>query len=182
MLTFIYGCMGSSKTAQALIKRFNYIENGIQVWLIKPSTDTRDGENKIRSRIGLEAETCVTHPNDNICVRYPGTNVIVADESQFFTKEQIEQLRDLADHDVQVYAYGLKTNFKTELFEGSKRLIELADEVQEIVTTCECGHKATVNARLDKDGRVVLAGREVLLGGNDRYKAMCHKCFIEKSK
>ncbi len=182
MLTFKYGAMGSSKTAQALIQRFNYLENGTQVWLIKPSVDVRDGETKIRSRIGLEAEVCVISPDDSIALKYPGTNIIIADESQFFTSAQIDELRELADSGVEVFCYGLKTNFKTELFEGSKRLIEVADNIEEIVTVCQCGAKANVNARIDKNGNVITSGREILLGGNERYKAMCHKCWCKQQK
>ena len=185
-LIFKYGAMGSSKTAQALITRFNYLENNLGVWLIKPSTDTRDGEATIKSRIGLSAEADIIRSEDNILDLWENykdcCEIIVADESQFFTKDQIEALRTIADGKTIVWCFGLKTNFKSELFEGSKRLIELADTIEEVKSICGCGQHAIINARLDGKGRVVTEGREVLLGGNDRYKPMCHKCYAEACK
>lgn len=185
-LYFKYGAMGSSKTAQALITRFNYMELGMSVWLIKPSTDTRDGADIIKSRIGLEARAQVITPSQNIIEEYRKLgcrDVIIADEAQFFTPEQIEQLRYLVDEDVlPVLCFGLRTDFLTRLFPGSQRLMELADSITEIKTVCACGRKATVNARLDASGRILTQGDQVFLGGNDSYIAMCHKCWKEKIK
>jgi len=186
-LYFKYGAMGSSKTAQALITKFNYEERGMRVWLIKPSTDSRDGENMIRSRMGLASEVRVISKSDDICEVFiseaKSSNVIIADECQFFTKEQIDQLRKITDEfDVPVLCFGLRTDFLTRLFPGSHRLFEVADSITEIKTMCECGRKATVNARIDKNGNIVTEGRQVFLGGNDRYIAMCHKCWIDKIK
>ena len=179
-LYFKYGAMGSSKTAQALITKFNYEERGMSVWLIKPSTDTRDGAKMIRSRIGLTAEAEVIAPNDDIRARFDAIgrrNVIIADECQFLTPQQVDQLRDIVDEeDVPVLCFGLRTDFLTKMFPGSARLFELADSITEIKTICECGSKATVNARIGPDGRVVTEGEQVLLGGNDSYIAMCHAC------
>ena len=185
-LYFKYGAMGSSKTAQALITRFNYMELGMSVWLIKPSTDTRDGADIIKSRIGLEARAQVITPSQNIIEEYRKLgcrDVIIADEAQFFTPEQIEQLRYLVDEDdLPVLCFGLRTDFLTRLFPGSQRLMELADSITEIKTVCACGRKATVNARLDASGRILIQGNQVFLGGNDSYIAMCHKCWKEKIK
>ena len=183
-LYFKYGAMGASKSAQALITQFNYEELGMTVWLIKPSIDDRDGANIIRSRIGLYREAQVITPDENICEPYdktPGADVIIADEAQFFTPEQIDQLRALVDErDLPVLCFGLRTDFLTHMFPGSRRLMELADSITEIKTVCACGRKATVNARIDADGRVVTEGGQIFLGGNDSYIAMCHKCWKDK--
>ena len=185
-LYFKYGAMGSSKSAQALITQFNYEELGMTVWLIKPSTDTRDGADVIKSRIGLERKATVITPELDIKEEYSKhirTDVIIADESQFFTPEQIDQLRDIVDEqDVPVLCFGLRTDFLTHFFPGAERLMELADSITEIKTVCACGRKATVNARIDAEGRIVTEGSQVMLGGNDSYIAMCHKCWKEKIK
>ena len=161
-LYFKYGAMGSSKTAQALITKFNYEERGMHVWLIKPQTDSRDGADIVRSRIGLEAHAWVAAPETDILRAYAAradkTDVIIVDECQFFTPAQIDA-------------------FRTQLFPGSRRLFEIADSVTEIKTVCSCGAKAIVNARLDKKGRVVTQGSQVFLGGNDSYIAMCYHCY-----
>lgn len=185
-LYFKYGAMGSSKSAQALITKFNYEELGMSVWLIKPSTDTRDGADIIRSRIGLEAHAQVITPDTDIVEAYRSAgsfDVIIADEAQFFTPEQIDQLRLLVDEkDLPVLCFGLRTDFLTHFFPGSQRLMELADSITEIKTVCECGRKATVNARIDETGKIITEGSQVLLGGNDAYVAMCHKCWKKKIK
>ena len=183
-LYFKYGAMGSSKTAQALITKYNYEENGLKVWLIKPSADTRDGEQILRSRIGLEAAVEVIPPETDIYARYLGVrelncDVIIVDECQFLTEAQIDQLRAIVDeHNIPVMCFGLRTDFQTRLFPGSRRLMEVADTIQEIKTICDCGAKATVNARIDSTGHIVTQGAQVVLGGNDSYIAMCHKCYV----
>ena len=183
-LYFKYGAMGSSKSAQALITQFNYEELGMSVWLIKPSTDTRDGADIIRSRIGLERRARVITPEQDIREEYRREgkhDVIIADEAQFFTPEQIDQPRCLVDtEDLPVLCFGLRTDFLTHFFPGARRLMELADSITEIKTVCACGRKATVNARIDRQGRIVTQGSQVLLGGNDSYVAMCHKCWKQK--
>ena len=183
-LYFKYGAMGSSKSAQALITKFNYEELGMTVWLIKPSIDTRDGADLIRSRIGLECRAAVITPEQDIKEAYRAAgrhDVIIADEAQFFTPAQIDQLRDLVDEeDLPVLCFGLRTDFLTHFFPGAQRLMELADSLTEIKTVCACGRKATVNARIDSEGRIVTEGSQVLLGGNDSYIAMCHKCWKDK--
>ena len=183
-LYFKYGAMGSSKTAQALITKYNYEENDMKVWLIKPSADTRDGAEVLRSRIGLEARVEVMLPDQNIYDRYTATrngscHAVIVDECQFMTEAQIDQLRAIVDdYNVPVLCFGLRTDFQTKLFPGSRRLMEVADTIQEIKTICDCSAKATVNARIDSDGYIVTEGAQVVLGGNDSYIAMCHKCYI----
>ena len=183
-LYFKYGAMGSSKTAQALITKYNYEENDLDVWLIKPSADTRDGQQILRSRIGLEAVVEVIPPEMDVYGRFQETqlgkcNVIIVDECQFLTEEQIDQLRAVVnDFNIPVMCFGLRTDFQTRLFPGSLRLMEVADTIQEIKTICDCGAKATVNARIDGNGHIVTEGAQVVLGGNDAYIAMCHKCYI----
>ena len=182
-LYFKYGAMGSSKSAQVLITKFNYEERNMKVWLIKPATDVRDGSDVIRSRIGLSDTAEMILPETDILSRFrdigPATqDVIIADESQFFTAIQIDQLRRIVDeYSIPVLCFGLRTDFLTHLFPGSSRLFELADSISEIKTICACGSKATINARMDEEGKIVTVGDQVLLGGNDRYLAMCHKCW-----
>lgn len=186
-LYFKYGAMGSSKTAQALITKYNYEENEMRVWLIKPSEDIRDGAEILRSRIGLEARVEVMYPDTNVYERFVQTQVgchaVIVDECQFMTEEQIDQLRAIVDdYDIPVMCFGLRTDFQTKLFPGSRRLMELADAIQEIKTICDCGSKATVNARIDGEGHIVTEGAQVVLGGNDSYIAMCHRCYVKGIK
>ena len=182
-LYFKYGAMGSSKTAQALITKYNYEENDMRVWIIKPSADTRDGQAVLRSRIGLEAKVDVITPAIDVYRLFQETklgqcDVIIVDECQFLVPEQIDQLRAIVnDFSVPVLCFGLRTDFVTKLFPGSLRLMELADCIEEIKTMCDCGAKATVNARIS-DGYIVTEGAQVVLGGNDSYIAMCHRCYI----
>ena len=181
-LYFKYGAMGSSKTAQALITKYNYEENDLKVWLIKPSADTRDGAAVLRSRIGLEAIVEVIPPQTDILEKFrrekaETCDVIIVDECQFLTPTQIDQLRAVVDeHNIPVMCFGLRTDFQTKLFPGSLRLMEVADTIQEIKTMCDCGCKATVNARIS-NGYIVTEGAQVVLGGNDCYIAMCHRCY-----
>ena len=181
-LYFKYGAMGSSKTAQALITKYNYEENGMRVWLIKPAADNRDGEIILRSRVGLEAPAEVIGATADICRLFEKRSkidVIIADECQFLTPEQIGQLRSIVDeYDIPVLCFGLRTDFLSTLFPGSRRLFEVADTISEIKAICDCGAKATTNARIDGDGYIVTEGAQILMGGNDRYIAMCHKCWV----
>ena len=185
-LYFKYGAMGSSKTAQVLITKFNYEERGMSVWLIKPSADTRDGAEIIRSRIGLAEKAYVISPSANIIEEFDKcghTDVIIADEANFLTPSQIDQLREIVDeYNIPVLCFGLRTDFLTHFFPGSQRLMELADSLTEIKTVCSCGRKATVNARIDEHGNIITQGDQVFLGGNDSYVAMCHKCWKQKQK
>ena len=185
-LYFKYGAMGSSKTANALITKFNYEERGMRVWLIKPALDVRDGADTVRSRIGLSADADAISRETNIYDLFRDgrdDHVIIADECQFFTPAQIDQLRRIVDEfDVPVLCFGLRTDFLTHLFEGSRRLFEVADSISEIKTICSCGKKAIVNARIDGEGKIVTEGGQILLGGNDSYVAMCHSCWKNEIK
>ena len=183
-LYFKFGAMGCSKTAQALITKFNYEERGMKVLLVKPSTDNRDGATTVRSRIGLQAEAITVPESVDLYDLYKDENrdcnVIIVDECQFLHPDQVDQLsRVVMDFDVPVLCFGLSTDFLTHLFPGSRRLFEIADSIQEIKSVCKCGDKATVNARLDDDGNVVFSGDQLCLGGNERYVAMCKKCWLK---
>ena len=192
-LYFKFGAMGSSKTAQALMTKFNYEEKGKRVLLVKPATDTRDdfpdetGRTKtvVRSRIGLFAEAVAVAETDSMKALFEEKNaaapidVIIADEAQFLTVRQVNELKDLADFsDIPVLCFGLRTDFQTKMFPGSKRLLEIADSITEIKSICRCGRKATVNVRFDEGGEIITEGDQVLIGGNDRYEGMCYKCYI----
>lgn len=180
-LYFKYGTMGCSKSTQALITAFNYNQKGYDVLLIKPSIDTRDynGDKPIiHSRIGLSRECEVFSQAENLYdyVMNKNYKVVIVDEVQFCTSKQIEELKDLTLEDVVVICYGLLKNFKGELFEGSKRLIELAESITEIKSICRCGSKATMNARI-AGGRVTTTGDEVQIGGDESYESMCYACW-----
>jgi len=190
-LYYKYGAMGSSKTAQALMTKFNYEQKGHKVFLFKPLCDNRcqiDGKSYVSSRIGLKSE-CIEFAKEDdflkICQTYEilnvknvDKNVIIVDECQFLTSKQVEQLKEVSFY-LPVICFGLLTNYKTQLFEGSKRLIELADSIQEIKSVCRCGKKATINARLN-NGKIVTSGEEVLIGGDDKYEGMCYHCYKRK--
>ena len=139
---------------------------------------------ELRSRIGLESPADIIAPGTDIYLLFQDTqegkcDVIIVDECQFLTESQIDQLRALVnDYNIPVMCFGLRTDFQTRLFPGSRRLMEVADTIQEIKTICDCGAKATVNARIDGDGHIITQGAQVVLGGNDSYIAMCHKCYI----
>lgn len=182
-LYFKYGAMGSSKSAQALMCKYNYEQKGFEVLLLKPSIDTR-GDDKtqplVSSRIGLSSPCLAFAKEQDLQVLIlpkieQGVQVVVVDEVQFCTSAQVEQLKEIANH-VPVLCYGLKNNFKSLLFEGSKRLVEIADSLSEIKSVCKCGRKATVNARF-VNGKVVTSGAEVLIGGDESYESMCYTCW-----
>ena len=185
-LYFKYGAMGSSKTANALITKFNYEERGMKVWLLKPAMDDRDGKDIIKSRIGLACRCFVVTPATNIVNEYEklsGYDAVIVDEAQFLTPKQIDELRYMVDNmNVPVLCFGLRTDFLTHVFPGSLRLLEIADSISEIKTICRCGSKATVNARIDEQGNVITDGEQVLIGGNDSYEAMCYSCYMKKIK
>ena len=186
-LYFKYGAMGSSKTAQALITKFNYEERNMKVLFIKPSTDSRDGIDTVRSRIGLEAKAIVISPDvdlyDFYKDGYKDCQAIIVDECQFLTPEQVDQLAELTiDFNTAVLCFGLRTDFQTHFFPGSQRLMELAESITEIKMVCDCGAKATVNARFDDEGNILFEGSQVVLGGNDRYRSMCRKCWTKARK
>lgn len=179
-LYFYYGAMGSSKSANALMAEYNYRERGQKVLLAKTNLDTRDGKNVIRSRIGLEKECVllsdIVKMDDETIASY---DAVIVDEIQFATSDQIDFLARIVDTlNVPVMCYGLRSDFQLNLFEGSQRLLAIADEIKEIKTVCWCGRKATCNARYNKRG-IVRVGAQVMLGANDDYVALCRKHFIE---
>lgn len=185
MLRFIYGVMGSSKTAHALITKYNYEQKGLEVTIMKPSIDTRS--RYVKSRIGLKSK-CISFDKDTDILDTPILNrftydkfkekkcLLIVDEVQFCTKEQIEQLKVISNQ-IDVFCYGLKSNFKTELFEASKRLLEIADEVKELEYICECGSKAQVTALFHKNS-LVTEGDEINIG-DKKYKALCYNCYLK---
>ena len=181
-LYFKYGAMGSSKTANLLITKFNYEEKGKRVLLLKPATDDRDGVSIVKSRIGLESEAGVIQKGEGILNTFGKEiricDVILVDEAQFLTEAQIDELHEIVTaYKIPVICYGLLTDFTSHLFEGSKRLVEIAESMQEIKTVCECGRKATINARMDATGHVVTSGEQIAIGGNELYKSMCYTCW-----
>ena len=179
-LYFYYGTMGSSKTANALMTEFNYEERGQRPLLAKTNIDTRYGDRIIRSRAGLEKECALL---DEVCAmsdaELKSYDAIIVDEIQFATKDQIDTLAYIVDElNVPVICYGLRTDFQLNLFEGSERLIAIADEIKELKTVCWCGKKAIMNARYNKDG-IVRDGAQIMLGANDEYISLCRKHFLE---
>lgn len=178
-LIFRYGAMGSSKTANALMVRHNYEEKDKKTVMLKPKGENRDGDMIIRSRIGVQAECEYA---ETFLAAYQGEkyDAVIVDEVQFLAPETIDKLGDLVDfHGITVICYGLRTDFRGELFPGAKRLMELADDIEQIKTICWCGKRAHFNARL-ADGKMVTEGELVQLGGNDSYTALCRKHFKEQ--
>ena len=176
---FYYGAMGSSKTANALMKKFSFEEKNRKVILIKPNIDSRDGKTVVKSRIGLFCEALTVSQTEkikDILAPYETLDIIIVDEAQFLTASQVDELRKLTDSDVMVMCYGLKTDYMGKLFEGSKRLLEISDSIREIQSMCKCGRKAIINARY-KGRKIIYSGEQIDIGGNDKYIALCHKCW-----
>ena len=187
-LYFRYGAMGCGKTMQLLQVAFNYEERGHTVCVIKPKTDTKNGE-KLLTRIGPERETdfCFTKEDnlfDIISKKYSDVHCVLVDEAQFLTKEQVDQLLLITIKlDIPVMAYGLRLNFRMEDggFDGATRLLQVAHDIEEIKTICECGHKATLNCRF-LDGKMVTDGPDVLIDDGKskiEYRALCPACFFK---
>ena len=194
-LYFKFGAMASSKTANALMTKFNYEEKGNRVWLIKPDLDNRDDyvneEGRritvVKSRVGLMAEAEAIPQTENLVDRLKAlcetapVDVVICDECQFLAPQQVDQLKYIAEYcDTPVLCFGLRSDFQTKLFPGSMRLFEIADSITEVKSVCRCGKKAIVNARLNDKGEVVVDGEQICIGGNDRYEAMCWGCWQEK--
>lgn len=177
-LFYYYGAMNSSKTANALMTHFNYMEVGQKALLCKTEFDTRDGISVIRSRIGLSEPCILLKDLTNMSEEeIRGYDCIIVDEVQFATPEQIDFLSDIVDfYDVPVICYGLRADFQNKLFPGSERLIAIADVIKEIKTVCWCGAKATCNARYNQNG-IVRDGEQLFLGANDSYISLCRKHF-----
>lgn len=173
-LSFRYGAMGSSKTANILMIKYNFEEKGKKAILLKPKLENRDGSTKIKSRIGLEAECMFIEDYLNNPIK---CDCILIDEAQFMTTEQVDKFSDIVDFDeIPIICFGLRTDFQGHLFEGSKRLMEIADEITEITTICWCGKKARFNTRII-DGKVVKDGDQIQLGGNESYTSLCRKHY-----
>lgn len=191
-LYYIYSTMNASKSASLLMKAHSFEENNIPFICMKPSIDNRDGVDVISSRIGLRRECISIYQEDNIfyivqeivnefqTLLKPIPKWILVDESQFLSEEQVDQLSEIVDSlGINVMCYGLRTDFRTRLFSGSKRLFELADDIEEIKLSCGCGRKAIINARVDDGNNIVTDGDQVMIGGNERYITMCRKCYKE---
>ena len=181
-LIFFHGSMASGKSLQLLVKAHNFDQKKIPILLIKPSIDNRDGTDIIKSRIGIERKCLPIDADTNLfslAIKHRYCKYILVDECQFLTPQQVEQLATVVDRiGINVLCYGLRTDFLSKAFPGSLRLFELADEIIEIDSYCECGHKAIINARFDKDGNLVTDGEQIQIGGDDTYRAICRECFF----
>lgn len=181
-LYFYYGAMGSSKSANALMVHYNYNERGQKALLVKSEIDTRDDIHLIRSRSGLQ-EKCITLSeliHDYTFEDLLQYQAIIVDEIQFANESQIDYLSEIVDElNIPVLCYGLRCDFQNRFFEGSRRLMEIADSIQEIKTVCWCGKKAICNMRYDADKKAVKTGEQIVLGANDKYVSVCRKHFKE---
>lgn len=189
-LYFKWGVMNSGKSLEILSRNYNFKERGIGTLVMKSTVDVRDS-NIIKSRALNTEERCVPiTPGDDVykkIVRYvaariesacPEVKWIIIDEAQFLSEEQVDQLSRIVDElDINVICYGLRTDFRTQLFPGSKRLFEIADKFEEMRSTCRCGERASVNVRIDKDGKIVTEGPQVECGSEDKYITLCRKCY-----
>lgn len=185
-LYFRYGTMGSAKTALLLTTAYNFEERGMPYICFKPVVDTREERNVIRSRIGIERSCHWIYAETNlyafISLIFEKVEVrplwILVDEAQFLSARQVDELAAVVDDfGCNVLCFGLRTDFRTHLFEGSRRLFEIADSIEEVKSTCNCGRKTIVNARIDSKGEIITEGEQVEIGGNDRYVAVCRKCW-----
>ncbi len=179
-LYYYYGAMGSSKSANALMVEYNYRERGQKALLAKTNIDTRDGKSVIHSRIGLEHECILL---SDVCLmsdeQLREYDAVIVDEIQFAKREEVDFLARIVDElRIPVMCYGLRSDFQLNLFEGSERILTLADEIHEVKTVCWCGKKAICNARYNEHG-IVRAGAQIMLGANDDYMALCRKHFLE---
>ena len=188
-LYFRYGTMGSAKTALLLTTAYNFEERGMRYVCLKPVIDTRDTVNVIKSRIGIQRECrWIYHETDLYRLAtelFAEIEAVIdwflVDEAQFLTAEQVDQLaRVVDDFGCNVICYGLRTDFQSRLFEGSRRLFEIADTIDEVKSTCTCGRKTIINARIDRNGDFVDQGEQVEIGGDERYIAVCRKCWRNK--
>ena len=185
-LYFRYGAMNCGKSIALMIVAHNYEENGKKVIVIKSSIDTKAGT-RLQTRIGIERDVdLLLNPNDSLKKYFSkwkkNISCVLVDEAQFLKPEQVEELWVLPKkYNIPVICYGLKVNFQGELFEGSKRLIELSDELEELITICECGKRAKFNARF-VDGKFAIDGETVVIDGSQKnieYRPMCGKCYME---
>ena len=185
-LYFHYAAMNAGKTTTLLQAAFNYRERGMETSLFTAAIDTRRAEGVIASRIGLESEATTFSTETDLyadierMLAAEKVDCIFVDEAQFLSSEQVVQLARVVDKlNVPVMCYGLRTDFRGELFPGSARLLALADEIRELKTICFCGKKATMTVRFDANGVPIKQGDQVSVGGNESYKALCRKHFYE---
>ena len=185
-LYFYYSSMNAGKSTALLQSSHNYRERGMNTMVISPQVDDRDGEGVIKSRIGLESEAVSINNTDDLLIivrkqtLIQPVHCVLVDEAQFLTKNHVYQLGEVCDRlGIPVLAYGLRTDFQGELFEGSKYLLAWADNLKEIKTVCHCGGKATMVIRMNEDGEPVIEGAQVEIGGNDKYVSMCRKHYKE---
>ena len=188
-LYFYYSAMNAGKTTNLLQSRHNYAERGMNTLVIKPRIDSRSGENRVRSRIGLEAEAVDVDPSVNLLGLVQNASegqpihCVLVDEAQFLSADQVDQLTEVVDAlNIPVLAYGLRTDFLGALFEGSRQLLALSDELREIKTVCHCGRKATMVVRFDGEGQPMHSGDQIQIGGNETYVSMCRRHFKESLK
>ena len=188
-LYFYYSAMNAGKTTNLLQSRHNYAERGMNTLVIKPRIDSRSGENRVRSRIGLEAEAVDVDPSVNLLDLVKNASegqpihCVLVDEAQFLSADQVDHLTEVVDAlNIPVLAYGLRTDFLGALFEGSRQLLALADELREIKTICHCGRKATMVVRFDGEGQPMHSGDQIQIGGNETYVSMCRRHFKESLK
>ena len=186
-LYFYFASMNAGKSTTLLQSSFNYVERGMRTLLFTAAVDDRDARGRISSRIGLKAEAIPFSDDTDLDVIVSAEHgqapihCVLVDESQFLSRAQVDQLAGLCDRlGIPVLAYGLRTDFRGELFEGSARLLAIADKLVELKSVCECGRKATMNLRVDAEGRPVREGAQTDIGGNDRYIALCRKHFLER--
>ncbi|HMM30295.1 MAG TPA: thymidine kinase [Clostridia bacterium] len=179
-LYYRYGAMSSSKTANAIMVKYNYGEQGQKALLVKPEIDTRDGVHAIRSRSGLTDECVLFHEMDLEAVKRKEYDCIIVDEAQFLSKEDVELIVKIVDdYNVPVICYGLRADFQGNFFTGSHWLMAWADTIEEVKTICWCGKKATCNARLDGRGGITKVGEQVVLGAGDKYVGLCRRHWRE---
>jgi thymidine kinase len=185
-LYFYYSSMNAGKSTALLQSSYNYKERGMNTLVLAPKLDDRYGVGRVTSRIGIEAEATTFSPDENLfeiaerAARDAPLHCVLIDEAQFLTREQVFQLSDVTDNlKIPVLAYGLRTDFQGEPFEGSKYLLAWSDNLKELKAICHCGTKATMVVRLDSDGNAITQGSQVVIGGNDRYVSMCRRHFKE---
>jgi len=186
-LYFYYSSMNAGKSTSLLQSSYNYRERGMNTLVLAPELDDRYGAGKVTSRIGIETAATSFRPEDDLLEIINASHTseplhcVLIDEAQFLTKEQVFQLGEVTDTlNIPVLAYGLRTDFQGEPFEGSKYLLAWSDTLNELKAICECGRKATMVVRFDETGKAVTAGAQIEIGGNDRYVSMCRKHFKEK--
>ena len=188
-LHFYYSAMNAGKSTALLQANHNYGERGMQTLLLTAALDDRAGRGVIKSRIGIETQAVAFEKADNLAeivrTNAQGQSIgcVLIDEAQFLTRKQVNELTDLVDHDgIPVLAYGLRTDFRGETFEGSQYLLAWADDIREIKAICSCGKKATMNARVNEEGKIERDGNQIEIGGNERYVSLCRKCFTDSDK